>query len=123
VLTGKTSIELEQQKVPWGDYHQKLTTSLVSGTAPDIIQVDSLWQEFFRTNMLTPLNPAALESAGIDMGKWSVDPAHGAGGEIFGIPTFTAQDIILLAASSHTCPSGTVRVSRPGCVRSFANRG
>ena len=51
--------------------------------------------------MLTPINPAALESAGIDMGKWSVDPVHGAGGEIFGIPTFTAQDIILLAASSH----------------------
>jgi ABC-type glycerol-3-phosphate transport system substrate-binding protein len=111
IVTEKTGIQIQEERVPGSDYQQKLTTQLVAGVGPDLMLLDTYWNgDIFSSGYLLPLDDR-LKAANLDMSKFNVDQKKEVGyqGKTMGLSVFTAQDIIVHVNADLADKSGILK--------------
>src|SRR5436309_2873424 len=85
------NVHVEVQQIPWTAAHEKLLTSYVGESTPDIAMLGNTWvPEFVALNSLAPLDSLAAQSNGIRRddffpGIWKTNVVHG---KTYGIPWY-----------------------------------
>jgi maltose-binding protein MalE len=97
-IADKTNIQVTEEVTPYPDYWQKLLTSLVAGTGPDMMAIDAnYFGDFFPSGLLVPFDDYLKTRKDIDPAKWNVDQAkeNGYAGKTYGLSYFTMEDMML----------------------------
>lgn len=89
------NIDVESTLIPWGQYWTKLTTSLPSGTGPDVFWMNLRITDFIDADLIVDITDMAAE-AGIDFSKFpqGVVDLYTIDGRIYGIPKDFDSDAI-----------------------------
>jgi ABC-type glycerol-3-phosphate transport system substrate-binding protein len=97
-IAEKTNIQVTEESTPYPQYWQKLLTSIVAGTGPDIMAIDAnYFGDFFPSGLLVPFDDYVKTRKDIDPAKWNVDQAkeNGYAGKTYGLSYFTMEDMML----------------------------
>ena len=90
-------IHVEVQQIPWTAAHEKLLTSYVGESTPDIAMLGNTWvPEFVALNSLAPLDSLAMQSREVRRddffpGIWKTNVV---GGKTYGIPWYVDTRLI-----------------------------
>ena len=90
-------IKVRVQAMPWSAAHEKLLTSYVGESTPDVAQLGNTWvPEFAAINALEPLGPYVSRSAtvkpeGFFRGIWDTNVIDGV---VFGVPWYVDTRVI-----------------------------
>jgi multiple sugar transport system substrate-binding protein len=90
-------LRVEVQQIPWSAAHEKLLTSIVGRSTPDVAQLGNTWiAEFSALRALLPLDARIAASAGMDSsayfhGIWDTNVV---GERVYGVPWYVDTRVL-----------------------------
>ncbi len=90
-------VRVESQQIPWSAAHEKLLTSIVGRSTPDVSQLGNTWiAEFSALNALAPLSPWMVSPPRVDStdffaGIWDTNVVDGV---TYGVPWYVDTRVI-----------------------------
>jgi len=96
-FTRETGIRVEVQQIPWSAAHEKLLTSFVGQSTPDVAQLGNTWvSEFSALKALEPLDARVAGAAGVPHadyfpGIWDTNVIDGV---LYGVPWYVDTRVL-----------------------------